>query len=269
MSGYEIDWNSAWKQAREKRPRKKDPTFWNRRAPSFGKHVMESDYEKHFLELMQPLPSWSALDVGCGSGTLAVPLAGRIASVTALDFSSEMLSQLQQRCQDGGIDNITAIHGSWEDDWEKLGIETVDVAIASRSIVVDDLCEALTKLDRAARQRVYLSTIVGDGPSDRRIINAVGRAFERGPDYIYVYNLLHQMGIYANVSFITTSEWKRYVSVDDAIDGMSWMLHDMSIEEENRLRSYLAAELVFHESGWRLPSPKVVRWAVISWEKGV
>lgn len=269
MSGYEIDWNVAWKRAREERRRKKDSSFWNRRAPSFSKHTLESDYEKHFMELMQPQPTWSVLDVGCGSGTLAVPLAGRIATVTALDFSEGMLSQLRQRCQNSGITNVTAIHGSWEDDWEMLGIATVDVAIASRSIVVDDLREALTKLDRAARQRVYISAMVGDGPSDRRIFEAVGRPLERGPDYIYVYNLLYQMGIHADISFITTSEWKMYETIDEAVDGMRWMLEDISLEEEHSLRNYLVAELVSHGDGWRLPAPKVVRWAFISWEKGV
>ena len=268
MSEYEIDWNAAWTRAREERPRKRDASFWNKRAPSFSKHASESDYEKHFLEIMQPQPTWSVLDVGCGSGTLAVPLACRIASVAALDFSWDMLGILLQRCQDGGLKNVTTIHGSWEDDWNKLGIETYDVVIASRSIVVEDLHAALTKLNQAARQRVYISAMVGDGPNDRRIYDAVGRPLKRGPDYIYVYNLLYQMGIFATISFITSSEWKSYASIDEAMEGMRWMLEELSVEEEKRLRSYLTAELIPHQDEWRLPAPKVVRWAVISWEKG-
>jgi len=269
MSKNEIDWNEAWNRAREERPRRKDPSFWDKRALSFSKHVMESDYEKHFLDLMQPQPSWSVLDVGCGSGTLAVPLAGLTTSVTALDFSPGMLALLQQRCRESGIVNITAINGSWEDDWESLGIGTYDVVIASRSTVVEDLRGALLKLEQAARQRVYLSAMVGDGPNDRRIYDAVGRPLKRGPDYIYIYNLLHQMGIYARVSFITSSEWKSYDTVEEAIDGTRWMLDDLTTEEVSRLVKYLVAEMVPHESGWRLPAPKVVRWALISWEKGV
>lgn len=267
MSEHQIDWNAAWTRAREEHPRKRDASFWNKRAPSFSKHVLESNYEKHFLEIMQPQPTWSVLDVGCGCGTLAVPLAGRIASVTALDFSWDMLTILQQRCQDAGIKNLTAIHGSWEDDWNTLGIGTYDVVIASRSTVVEDLSGALVKLDRAARQRVYLSAMVGDGTNDRRIYNAIGRPLKRSPDYIYVYNLLHQMGIYANVSFITGRDWKSYATIDEALDGMRWMLDELLPEEEKRLRNYLAAELIPYHGELRLPAPKVVRWAVISWEK--
>lgn len=267
MNGLEIDWNAAWSRARDERPRRKDSAFWDKRAPSFCQHATESDYEKHFLDLLQPQPSWSVLDVGCGSGTLAIPLASRVASVTALDFSTGMLAKLQERKEAAGITNITTIHGSWDDNWETLGIGVCDVAIASRSIVVEDLGSALLKLDRFARQRVYLSAMVGDGPNDRRIFDAVGRPLKRGPDYIYVYNILYQMGIFANVSFITGSDWKSYATIDEAMEGMRWMLEDLSSEEENRLRNYFTANLVPHEGVWRLPAPKVVRWAVISWEK--
>lgn len=267
MSGHEIDWVAAWGRAKAERPRRKDATFWNDRAPSFSRHASESDYQKQFLDLMQPQPSWSVLDVGCGSGTLAVPLAGRIRSVTALDFSPGMLALLQERCRKEELANVTPILGSWEDDWQDLGIGSFDVAISSRSIVVDDLRAALVKLDRAAKRRVYISAMVGDGPNDRRIFNAVGRELRRGPDYIYGYNLLHQMEIYAEVSFITCSEWLNYRDRDAALEGMRWMLDDLDAKEETRLRDYLAAELVPHGAHWRLPAPKVVRWAVINWKK--
>lgn len=269
MHTNDFDWNTAWQQARAERPRRKDPSFWDKRAPAFKEHVKESDYEKSFLKLVQPEPDWTVLDVGCGCGTLALPLAGRVAGVTALDFSPTMLELLQQQCDESKITNITSVLGDWEDDWEKLGLGTYDVVIASRSTVVEDLRKSLTKLDRAAKKWVYISAMVGDGPYDRRVFNAIGRPLKRGPDYIYAYNILHQMGIFADVSFITNSDWKSYASLDEAMEGMLWMLDELTVEEETRLRNYLTSELIPHEGGWRLPAPKVVRWAVISWEKGV
>lgn len=266
MDSMTVDWNAAWQRARDERPRRKDASFWDKRAPSFCQHTLESDYEHRFIDLMQLQPSWSVLDVGCGSGTLAIPLASRVAAVTALDFSPGMLSLLAERRDKAGITNLRSIHGSWEDDWKALGIEPSDVVIASRSMVVEDLGAALRKLNRFARKQVFLTAMVADGPNDRRIYEAVRRPLKRGPDYIYIYNLLYQMGIFASVDFITSSDWKSYADLDEALEGTRWMLDNLSQEEEIRLRAYLVANLEPHEGRWRLPAPKVVRWAFISWE---
>ena len=262
-----IDWEAAWKAALRDRPPRGGPDEWDQRASSFARHVADSDYAEKLLHILQPQPSWSVLDVGCGSGTMAVPLARRVASVTALDFSPRMIELLRRRCAEEGIENVTAVIGSWGDDWDRLGIGTHDVALASRSLAVEDLRGAVTKLDRAARRQVFISSLVGDGPADRRIFEAVGRTFRPGPDYIYVYNLLHQMGIFANVSFLSSVEWKGYATHAEALEELRWMLKSPTAEELDRLKAYLAAQLRAHEGAWRLPAPRTIRWAVIWWEK--
>ena len=60
----------------------------------------------------------------------------------------------------------------------------------------------LTKLMQFASQSVYVSFAVGSGPFDHRVLKAVGREANSNPDYIYVYNLLYQQGIYANVALV-------------------------------------------------------------------
>ncbi len=267
MNGIEIDWNEAWKKAREEVFRDGDSSYWDKRAPSFARHANKTDYEHRFLELLQPRPSWSVLDFGCGAGTLALPLASRVASVTAVDFSAVMLDLLNRSCREKGINNITTIHGSWADDWERLGIGTYDAVIASRSLVAYDLRDAIMKMQRASRSKVFISSLVGDGPRDRRIFEAVGRTLESGPDYIYLYNLLYQMGIHADVSFITSREWKAYGSMDEAVEGTGWMLNDITPEELELLRRYLERTLIPYDNGWRFPEPRTVRWAVISWNR--
>ncbi|NTU43683.1 MAG: class I SAM-dependent methyltransferase, partial [Nitrospirales bacterium] len=193
METKQIDWNRLWMDARTERTKKWDgKAFWNKRAPSFAKHATESGYAKDFLAIMRPEPHWTVLDVGCAAGTLAIPLSCKVQAITAMDISDVMLEMLSERCRDQGIGNIRTLKGGWEDDWDALGVEEHDVAIASRSLIVNDLRTAITKLNNAARKRVILSSMVGDGPFDRRIYEAVGRDLNRGPDYIYVYNLLHQ-----------------------------------------------------------------------------
>lgn len=268
MSMPVIDWNEVWKQFRDyRRDSTHDPEYWNKRAASFSRHASGSDYVRQFIDIMKPDPTWSVLDVGCAAGTLAVPLSSLVGSITALDPSTAMLSLLDERCQKLGITNIRRINGRWEDDWDALDIGKHDVAIASRSLITDDLCTAILKLESHAGKRVYLSAMVDNGPRDRRIVEAVGREFGPRADYIIVYNLLRRMGRYANVAFTVNKEEKRFRDAADAVNSLRWMIQDMTPEEEVRLTKHLEATLVRNSEGWKLPYSRAVRWAVLWWEK--
>jgi hypothetical protein len=177
-----------------------------------------------------------------------------------------MLSLLQERCRDQGIDNIATVNSRWEDDWQACGIGIHDVAIASRSLIVADLREAVLKLQRFACKRVYISTLVDDGPHDRNIIQAVGRDFHERADYILVYNLLRQMGIYANVAFTVNRDEKHYGDVEEALASMRWMIHAMTGQEEEKLRDYLTKTMVRENGRWKMPYRRTVRWAVLWWD---
>ena len=264
----EVDWNHVWQVHRARQSaRKRDARFWDGRAPSFAKAASETAYADQLLAIMKPETHWTALDMGCGSGTLAVPLAGLVSSITAVDFSARMLAVLGDRCREEGIRNIAAIHGRWEDDWEKLGIGPHDVAIASRSMVGDDLRASILKLDAVARRRVYIVTIVGDGPFDRRAFDAIGRPLTVGPDYIYNYNLLYQMGMLANVAFIEERRNRTFRNHEEAFASMQWIFDDLTRQEEEKLREYIETHLVYRFGFWTFSHDHVVRWAVIWWEK--
>jgi SAM-dependent methyltransferase len=264
-----IDWNRVWRSRNAGRTSHgRDERFWDGRASSFAKAASETQYAGRLLEIMKPEKDWTVLDMGCGSGVLAVPLAKSVFSVTAVDLSGEMLAILRERCEDEGIENVTTIRGRWEDDWQELGIGAHDVALASRSMVADDLAASVLKLQAAARKRVYVATIVGDGPYDRRIFEAIGRPLDLGPDYIYNYNMLYGMDILANVAFIDETRNRTYGSPEEAFLGMQWMFFDgLSGEEEEKLRAYIKENLVFRDERWGFSYNKAVRWAVMWWDK--
>lgn len=263
-----IDWNRVWQAQRARRSlSKRDSSFWDGRAVSFAKAASETSYADQFLAIMKPEARWTVLDMGCGSGTLAVPLAKLVSSVIAVDFSGRMLDVVRKRCADEDIRNITTIHGRWEDEWEKLGIGTCDAAIASRSMVTDDLQASIQKLNAIARKSVYIATVVGDGPHDRHIFDAVGKTFIPGPDYIYLYNMLYQMGISANVAFIEEKRKRTFKSLEEAVESMNWMFDELNSREEERLKAYLDKHLVFHNGCGSLSYDKVIRWALLWWKK--
>ena len=261
------DWNVLWKAKLASRAAlRRDAAYWDGRARSFAK-ATETGYRDQLLALMKPEPDWTVLDMGCGSGTLAVPLAKQVACVTAVDFSSEMLDVLCRRCAKEGISNIKTIHGSWEDDWPKLGIGTYDTVIASRSLVVDDLQSAILKLDAAANKRAYIITMSGDGPYDRRLYDAIGRHHETGADYIYYYNLLYQLGICAHVSFIKEIRNRTYESPEDAYASIESMFGDLTASEKEKMAAHVRQHLISSGNSWRFSYSQLIRWAVMWWEK--
>jgi len=264
----EVDWNRiCW----EKRKRKSSPSgntaYWDKRAPAFARNSSKSDYSEKFLRLLEVKPHWTLLDMGSAAGTLAIPLAERVKQITAVDVSENMVALLRERCAKQGIINIRTIQGAWEDDWNDLGIGEYDVALASRSLITEDFERALAKLDKSARKRVYLSTIVGDGPHDRRIYQALGRDLNPGPDYIYLYNLLYRMGIRANVNFISCREQNIYESPEDAFSHLSSKIELLAPEEGGLLRAFLNEHLVCREGKWMMSYPRKINWAVIWWDK--
>ncbi len=263
-----FDWNEIWRKTQIGRHGfLRDPAFWDKRAPEFTRHATASDYIGQFLKIMEPEPDWSVLDIGCAAGTLAVPLAPAVKTITALDPSGVMLSLLEERCGNQNIGNIRAVRGRWQDDWDELGIGVHDVAIASRSLMVDDLRQAVLKLAGRARKRVYITALVEDGPYDRRIVEAAGRKCSPGADYIIVYNLLREMGIYANINITVTCNDESYGSIDEALDSVRWMIYEMTAEEEENVRSYLRGCLVPEEGRLKFPYSRIERWAVMWWNK--
>ncbi len=265
----ELDWNQRWQEAWPPQQRKKDPKeYWNTRAPSFASHAKHSSYVDDFLQRLAPHPDWSVLDVGCGAGTLAIPLTGRVKSITALDISETMLSLLMEECRKERITSIHPHNVSWEDDWDACGVQEHDVVIASRSLTPLNLRAALQKLNDKARQRVVLTSIVGSGPFDPRIFAALHRKRKPQPDYIYIVNMLHQMGINAEVSFIVNRKnEQRYDNLEEAVNSVRWKVPDLTEKEENLLADFFKKNLVEAENGWKMREPHTVRWAYISWEK--
>ncbi|WP_457573516.1 class I SAM-dependent methyltransferase [Desulfolithobacter sp.] len=264
----DIDWNALWHQARKKKSwRAKGAEDWDRRAPSFARRTASSIYTEKFLQLLRPDQDWSVLDVGCGPGSLTLPLARKVRRVTALDFSRAMLDILERDAARQSVDNITPVHLSWTDDWACHGLKPHDLAIASRSMAVPDLREALEKLNAFATRRVCVTDRVAHGPMDPDAFAALGRQLESGPDYIYTVNLLYQLGYRASVDFIELEKELHYSSFAEAIESYTWMFRDLTAEEKQRLEGYIRSIATFHDDG-----PVTIHrhhpptWAFISWE---
>jgi len=88
----------------------KPASEWDRRAGDLSRSSQASRYASDFIGRMNLDGARSLLDIGCGPGTLALPLAMRLERVYGLDFSAGMLACLEENARRQGLDNVRGIH---------------------------------------------------------------------------------------------------------------------------------------------------------------
>jgi len=273
-----IDWNTLWQESNRSNKNKQSLTdTWDRRADKFSKRINrfvdgrdkldKNDYVSKLLALIKVRPSWSILDIGCGPGTIAIPIAKKVKAVTALDVSSEMLKHLKINAINSGLNNIHAINSSWQDAFKNNLIAEHDVVIASRSLMSGDMKQAISNFNSIARQAVYLTLPIVHLPFDREVFTAIGRKGVKHAPYVYFYNLLYQMGVLANIEIIRSKVVVEFPDIQAAIDDLQWRTETFSSAELIKIGEYLG-NMTIHRNGTSKISHKgYSKWALIWWRK--
>lgn len=270
-----VDWAAAWEACDRRRERPGNAQHWSRRSSTYGEMKM-GPYERAFIERSGIQPGERVLDFGCGVGLLAVPLARMGCCVVACDFSEGMLQELERNAREAGVaDRIETHLIAWDDDWSAagIGVEAVDVAIASRSLSTADMAGALRKLDRAARRRVCVTVAAGHSPRrDERAYRAVGRPREWVADYAYCTGILFQRGVFPEVSYIQTRSRPAFADRASAVRELSAMVGgNLDAREQAGLEAFLDDHYSFDPQAKPSRSyvsdvQRTVRWAFISWD---
>jgi SAM-dependent methyltransferase len=191
--------------------------WWNRRAPGFNArhgekrkggscgNILEMIHRSGFVD-----PKTWMLDIGCGPGNYAIPLAARFEKVVALDTSPEMLSILETRARDMGIRNIETVCMPWEDvdldgmNWRgRFGL-----VAAIKSPGIRDVETLRKMIDASMSGCFYSGFVLREDYAQADIWQLTFR--EKMPpvsaDAFYVYHLVHAMG------YLPSIELRRYRS---------------------------------------------------------
>jgi SAM-dependent methyltransferase len=279
MNFNTIDWNAMWQEA-SKRSHWKDgmsqKELWDKRADKFDKRVNrvkdgeardKDDYISKMLERIEVRPGGTVLDIGCGPGTIAIPLAKKAGSVTALDISSEMLKHLKMNADKCGLKNIQYLNSSWQDAFANGQVGNHDVVVASRSLMSGDMKEAISSIITVTRQAAYLTFPIVHLPFDWEVYKAIGREKKKHPPYIFILNMLFQMGIPANVEILHSKVKVQFPSVEEAIDDLQWRTDPFTPEEKVKLREFLERKFAEQKDSPVLTHEGKSQWALIWWRK--
>lgn len=260
-----IDFNILYKTQRQASShKKKSSELWNDKAFDMNLKKNRGIYNDFVQSKISCDNIDSLLDVGCGPGTFALHYAPLIKNVIAFDFSPKMLEILEKNILDKNIKNIKIINSDIEGSWDKIPV--CDIVLASRCLEVDDLRKALENLDTHAKKAVYLTFKAGKSYISDELLKIIGRDIIPKPDYIYVLNILYQMGIRAKLDFIPKEDsdfCKPPIDIEHFINSISWSLNGLSEQEKEKLQKYF---LDCQNNGIK-PAFKNNSWALIYWEK--
>ena len=251
--------------------------YWNKRATTFT-HSATSDYERWLLELLELEAGDEVLDMGCATGTLAVPLARAGYRVHGCDFAEAMLTILDERSAAEKLP-ITSHLLAWEDDWEEAGLgkDSVDVAFASRSLMSEDVSACVRKLDAAARSRAAVVVPNSLLPSrDPRLLTYLGRAARRPHIVRDVTRALASLGRLPVFATTRTFRPMRFSSVDEARTDLRRLAgpEPFTAREHRLFDAYAAQHFVRRAAEspseepseiWVLDYKVPVTWVFIGW----
>lgn len=262
----EIDFDGmSRRQAAASSFQPKSAEDWNRRAEGRSRREKGSDYAEEFLKRVDLEGVRSVLDIGCGSGNLLLPLAGRVEEAWGIDFSSGMLEILARRAAEEGVaGKIRTRLLAWEDDW--AGVPDADVVICSRAMDVRNLKGALRKMTDKARLRCHLTMHAGGSFIGDDVYRIVRRDIVPRPGYIFAVNLLYQMGFRARVDFLRTRGGLEYADDDEYVQSLEWRLGGLTADERRRLAEH--AKTLPHTPEGRVLNRHEFEWAFLSWAGG-
>ncbi len=240
-----MNWSAEWRKLVLKSSLRKrgDPFTTSEFVEWYELQLEHNNYPGVLLDKVQKYLNErsTVLDIGAGTGAFTIPIAQKAGEVTAIEPSAEMSKQLRSKAE--GLTNIHIIDKRWQD--VNIGeIGRHDLVLAAHSLYgIVDIGAELKKMLSTAKTQLCIITRVGQ-------VNFYADIWQRFkeeeyhplPSFIYLYNVLYELGIPANVEVIRAPRDQVYSDIEQA--AKHWMDRlDLLPEKEDELRVYLLNRL--------------------------
>ena len=273
-----IDWNNIWNKVNGANIKcgayGECASIWESKeqARAFLKNSIENPGRVHHIIESLPLsPDYRVLDIGSGPGTVAVPIAGRVGHVTAIEPSPGMAGVMEEYAAESGVKNLSIVNKCWEDIDLSADLEgSYDLVVASYSLGMQDLGESIKMMCEVSSKWIYLFWISGNPSWEKGLVNLWpklhGKDFNCSPQADIIYNILYSMGIYPNMKVSRLQNLNRFPDLDFAVSQYSSVYNIQNSEQEEILRGYLNKNLIKTEDGYELPETNMC--TAIWWDVG-
>jgi ubiquinone/menaquinone biosynthesis C-methylase UbiE len=271
-----VDWNEVWKERMKNSIVGKDCVgYWSNsgEAANYKKMIggMEEDPLAIFKANMNISPSLRVLDIGAGTGRLAIPFANISTHVTAVEPSEQMLEILAEGIRRCEIKNIDCVRKRWED----VDIETdlqapYDLVLASFSLGFPDIRDSLQKMIAASSKYICIMWFAGETSWEndfRKVMSVLSGKSDHPsmPKSDVLFNVLYQMGIYPNIKVFDFELLQHFSSLDEATDYFARKFNAPPTAQKAGLKEVLPQILKKQNGQWILSNR--ARNMMLWWEK--
>ncbi|MBE0687539.1 MAG: class I SAM-dependent methyltransferase [Anaerolineaceae bacterium] len=266
-------WRDLVRLGEERRKRKTinhSEDQWHGKATVFDQRVSErwqqQDSSRTFvLQSLTDFPASTVMDIGAGSGAWVSLMSPFAKTVTAIDPSGSMLSQLKRRVEEEKLLNVNIVKGCWPE----VKVDRHDICFCSHAMYgIEDLPAFIRGMQESTNKRIILLIRApGEEGLMAQAMNMVwGHPYD-SPNYQIAINILWQMGIFPNVIMEDDCLWKpwSHPSLEDALSEMKNRLGLFDRDEwDDKLRGLLATNLIYQSGEYVWPS--AVRTALLYWD---
>jgi len=267
-----IDWSKEWDriyaQSSVTMRRASRPSYWDKRANRFSS--MDNGASGRVQAVLDHIGvdnKTTLLDIGCGPGNLAIPLAKSAKNVTALDPAKAMLEKLTQHAEQEGVTNIQSLNKGWEEAVLEGDVDPHDIVLSSYSLIMKNIGKALAAMNAVAKRTVCVFWFAGREcfGYDKFWPALFREKYHAGPDHTILLNILNSMGIHPEVSIIPQQHVTNYADMDDAVQCWADNLYVSSNEDRNIIRKILP-EIISTQTGSPVYT-RNVQTAMLWWHK--
>jgi 2-polyprenyl-3-methyl-5-hydroxy-6-metoxy-1,4-benzoquinol methylase len=269
------DWNALWRELVEVKIRSRkakgvhrSTDVWADRAVGFKEGVKrrwaKPDSSREFI-LSHIDPGSTVLDVGAGTGDWAALLARRAGHVTAVEPSSAMIEVMKEALAAEAITNVSIVQGEWPD----VSVEPHDYSLCSHAMYgALDLASFIKRMAACTRRTCFLLLRAPsiDGVRAEAAKKIWGQPLD-SPNFTIAYNVMLQMGIYANVLLEDTGLWKPRTSPNLEV-ALADMKRFLGLEQSREHDDYLM-DLLRRRLSWQdglYVWPPEVRSVLVYWK---
>jgi SAM-dependent methyltransferase len=247
-----IDWGDVWnRQVIKRRELGRvvgSMNQWQTKqsACRYWESALKTQYERiaDTINEIEIFPNSRILDIGAGPGVLAIPLAHRVAHITAVEPLTGMVEALHEKILHGKIKNINWIQKYWEDiDVSRDLNPPYDLVLASLSLNMLGIREAILKMVEACSNLVYLYWFAGE-PSweihSKKLIPLLHQIpFVPMPKSDILFNILVQMGIHPHIKVFDYRFTEEFSSFRELLDDFVEYYQATTRHQENIIKKYL------------------------------